>query len=87
MINWEKANTHAHVTSPNAGVLSTFEYDVRIGNAIKTKKKILIGMINFFSYLITIEILPTERPLYNSPHFATYVLTYRLVSLTDPSLT
>ena len=39
MINWEKANTHAHVTSPNAGVLSTFEYDVRIGNAIKTKKK------------------------------------------------
>ncbi len=39
MINWEKANTHAHVTSPNAGVLSTFEYDVKIGNAIKKLKK------------------------------------------------
>ncbi len=52
MINWEKANTHAHVTSPNAGVLSTFEYDVRIGNAIKKlKKKILIGMINFFFHI------------------------------------
>ncbi len=39
MINWEKANTHAHVTSPNAGVLSTFEYDVKIGSAIKKTKK------------------------------------------------
>ena len=39
MINCAKANIHAHVTSPNAGVLSTFEYDVKIGNAIKNLKR------------------------------------------------
>lgn len=49
MINWEKVNIYVYVMFLNVGVLSIFEYDVRIGNVIKKlKKKIFIGMINFF---------------------------------------